>query len=60
LKKDPLSNFPMYTSLFLTPYYESPGNKNGSIQTEIHGKKIIGQTVVIGRSEHSEYLFKHL
>lgn len=60
LKKYPPSDFPLYTSPFPTPNYESPGNGNGSIETEIGGKKIIGQTIIIGRGEHSEYLFKNL
>jgi hypothetical protein len=60
LKKYPPLDFPLYTSPFPTPDYESPGNGNGSIETEIGGKKIIGHTVIIGRGKHSEYLFKNL
>jgi hypothetical protein len=59
LKDYPPMDFPFYTSPFPTPNYESPGNGNASIETEIVGKKIIGQTVIIGRGEHSEYLFKN-
>lgn len=51
-------DFPFFTSPFPTPEYESPGNGNSSIETEIGGKKIIGHTVIIGRGEHSEHLFK--
>ncbi|QRM89428.1 hypothetical protein FG167_09310 [Lacinutrix sp. WUR7] len=60
LEAYPPMDFPLYTSPFPTPDYESPGNGNGSIEIEIGGKKIIGQTVIIGRGEHSEYLFQNL
>ena len=32
-------DFPFFTSPFPTPEYESPGNGNSSIETEIGGKK---------------------
>ena len=53
-------DFPLFNSPFPTPEYESPGNGNSPIETEIGGKKIIGHTVIIGKGEHSEYLFKNL
>lgn len=53
-------DFPFFALPFPTPEYESSGNGNSSVKTEIGNKKIIGYTVVIGRGEHSEYLFKNL
>lgn len=49
-------DLPLFASPFPTPTYESPGNGNSPVETEIGGKKIIGQTVTIGRGDHSEYL----
>jgi len=59
LDKYPPSDFPLYPSPFPTPEYVSPGNGNGSIETEIGGKKIIGQNIIIGNGEHSTHLFKN-
>lgn len=56
--KYPKSDLPLYDSPFPTPKYSSPGNGNGSIETEIGGKKIIGHNVITGNGEHSCHLFK--
>jgi hypothetical protein len=57
LTKEAPADFPLYRSPFPTPKYSSPGNGNGSIETKIGGKRIIGHNVIIGKGEHSEHLF---
>jgi hypothetical protein len=59
LEKYPALDLPLFDSPFPTPEYASPGNGNGTIETEIGGKNIIGHNVFIGRGEHSEHLFKN-
>lgn len=57
LDKYPSSDYPLNVSPFPTPEYASPGNGNGAIETIISEKKIIGHYVIIGKGEHSDYLF---
>jgi hypothetical protein len=59
LGKFPKLDLPLYDSPFPTPNYSSPGNGNGSVETEIAGKKIIGHNVIIGKGEHSKHLFNN-
>ena len=52
-------DLPLFPSPFPTPTYESPGNGNGPIKTEIAGKSIEGHYAIIAKGEHSNHLFKN-
>ncbi|MCC8360178.1 hypothetical protein [Salinimicrobium sediminilitoris] len=51
-------DLPLFPSPFPTPMYDSPGNGNGPIKTEIAGKSFRGHYAIIGKGEHSKHLFK--
>lgn len=57
MKDYPREDYPLTESPFPTPVYTSPGNGNGSLQTEIAGKELVGHYAIIGKGKHSEHLF---
>lgn len=52
-------DLPLFSSPFPTPKYDSPGNGNGPIKTEISGKSVEGQYAIIAKGEHSSHLFNN-